>query len=60
VTPRRTSRHPGWPADAGRRFERDLEAALYFVALEALANVQNMRPARRRRCPYEVPKAAAV
>jgi signal transduction histidine kinase len=28
------------PSLAGRRFERDLEAALYFVALEALANVQ--------------------
>jgi signal transduction histidine kinase len=28
------------PNLAGRRFERELEAALYFVALEALANVQ--------------------
>jgi signal transduction histidine kinase len=28
------------PNLAGRRFERDLEAALYYVALEALANVQ--------------------
>ncbi|MGH3948299.1 MAG: sensor histidine kinase [Pseudonocardiaceae bacterium] len=28
------------PALAGRRFGRDLEAALYFVALEAMANTQ--------------------
>lgn len=28
------------PALAGRRFGRDLEAALYFVALEAMANAQ--------------------
>jgi signal transduction histidine kinase len=32
------------PNLAGRRFERDLEAALYFVALEALANVQKHAP----------------
>jgi signal transduction histidine kinase len=28
------------PTLAGRRFDRDLEAALYFVALEAMANAQ--------------------
>jgi signal transduction histidine kinase len=32
------------PTLAGRRFERDLEAALYFVTLEALANVQKHAP----------------
>ena len=32
------------PNLAGRRFERELEAALYFVALEALANVQKHAP----------------
>lgn len=32
------------PHLAGRRFERELEAALYFVALEALANVQKRAP----------------
>lgn len=32
------------PKLAGQRFERDLEAALYFVALEALANVQKHAP----------------
>jgi signal transduction histidine kinase len=33
------------PALAGRRFGRELEAALYFVALEAMANVQKHAPA---------------
>jgi signal transduction histidine kinase len=32
------------PNLAGRRFERELEAALYFVALEALANIQKHAP----------------
>jgi signal transduction histidine kinase len=32
------------PALTGRRFERELEAALYFVALEALANIQKHAP----------------
>lgn len=32
------------PALAGRRFGRDLEAALYFVALEAMANAQKHAP----------------
>jgi signal transduction histidine kinase len=32
------------PAFAGRRFGRELEAALYFVALEAMANAQKHAP----------------
>jgi signal transduction histidine kinase/transposase len=32
------------PNLAGRRFEQELEAALYYVALEALANVQKHAP----------------
>lgn len=33
------------PTLAGRRFGRELEAALYFVALEAMANAQKHAPA---------------
>jgi signal transduction histidine kinase len=33
------------PALARRRFEREVEAALYFVALEAMANLQKHAPA---------------
>ena len=32
------------PNLAGRRFDRELEAALYFVALEAMANAQKHAP----------------
>jgi signal transduction histidine kinase len=32
------------PSLAGRRFDRELEAALYFVALEAMANAHKHAP----------------